>query len=103
MVFHIAECYDKTILSLLKPSILTFCSSHYTTETKCSWKIVVRYSKCLNMADDVNWNICFLCQDSVSLFTLVHQQFLLLFLVCIRTEKYFDTSPTVLTNKYYFT
>ena len=50
------------------------------------------------MADNVNWDICFLCQGSASLFTLVHQIFLLLFLTCIGTEKHFDTSPTVLTN-----
>ena len=63
---------------------------------------------CLNMADDVNWDICFLCQDSVSLFTLVHQLFhlfiyFLLFLIHIKTEEHFDTSPAVLINKYYFT
>ena len=55
------------------------------------------------MADDVNWDICFLCQESVSLFTLVHQHFLLLFLIHIGTENHFDISPTVLRNKYYFT
>ena len=55
------------------------------------------------MADDVNWDICFLCQDSISLFTLVHEIFLLLFFIYIRIEEQFDTSPTVFTNKYYFT
>ena len=30
-------------------SVLTFCPSQYERETKCSWKIVVRYSKCLNV------------------------------------------------------
>ena len=49
------------------------------------------------MADDVNWDICFLCQDSVSLFTLMDLNFLLLFLIYIGTEEHFDTSPTVLT------
>ena len=48
------------------------------------------------MADDVTLGyLCFLCQDGVSLFTLVHQNFILLFLIYIRTEEYFDTSPTV--------
>ena len=54
------------------------------------------------MGDNVNWDICFLCQDSVSLFNLVHKNFFLLFLIYIRTEKHFETSTTVLTNKYYF-
>ena len=44
------------------------------------------------MADDVNLDICFLCKDSVSLLTLVHQHFLLLLLTYkLRTEKHFDT------------
>ena len=50
------------------------------------------------MGDNVNWDICFLCQDSVSLFNLVHQNFFLLFRIYIRTEKHFETSTTVLTN-----
>ena len=44
------------------------------------------------MVDDVNWDICFLFQDSVGLFTLVHQKFLLLFLIYIRTVLYFRDS-----------
>ena len=55
------------------------------------------------MADNINWDICFLCQNRVSLFTLVHQNFSLLFLIYVRTGEHFDTFPTVLTNKYYFT
>ena len=57
---------------------------------------VTRYLKCLNMTDNVNWDIGFMCQASVSLFTLVQQNFLLLYF-------WFDTSLTVLINKYYFT
>ena len=37
------------------------------------------------MADDVNWDIRFLCQDRLSLFTLVHQNLMLLFLIYIKT------------------
>ena len=54
------------------------------------------------MADNVNWDICFLCQNSVSLFTLVHQNVFLLFLIYVRTGEHFDSFPTALTNKYYY-
>ena len=48
------------------------------------------------MADNATLGyLCFLRQDGVSLFTLVHQNFILLFLIYVRTEEYFDTSPTV--------
>ena len=40
----------------------------------------------------------FLVSRNWSLFTLVHQHFLLLFLIHIRTENHFDISPTVLRN-----
>ena len=43
------------------------------------------------MADDVNWDICFLWHDYVNFFALVHKNFFLLFLVYIRTEEHFDT------------
>ena len=55
------------------------------------------------MTSNINWDICFLCQNSVSLFTLAHQNFSLLFLIYVRTGEHFDTFPTVLKNKYYFT
>ena len=55
------------------------------------------------MANDVNWDICFLCQDIVKSLYFVHQNFLLLFFIYIRTAEWFITSPTVLKNKYYFT
>ena len=97
ITFHIAACYGNYFITFVTHS--TFCSSHYVIETKRSWKMVVRYSKYLNMVDDVNWDICFLCQDSVSFFTLVHQHFLLLFLTYIlRTEKHFDISLMFLTQ-----
>ena len=52
------------------------CTSQYVTETKRSWKLVRTYLKSLNEADDLTWDICFLCQDSVGLFSLVYQSFL---------------------------
>ena len=92
ITFHIAACYDNYFITCVTLSTYfpfkSFCKRNKTFMKNS----IVRYTKCLNMADDVNLDICFLCKDSVSLLTLVHQHFLLLLLTYkLRTEKHFDT------------
>ena len=61
ITFYIAACCDINILYVLRSSLLIYCPSKYVKERKRSWKLVARYWKCLNMAHDVNWDVCFLC------------------------------------------
>ena len=53
ITFHMAACYDTDILSLLRSSLLIFCSSKYVKEHKRSWKLVVTQWQCLGMWHDL--------------------------------------------------
>ena len=72
LTFHTAPCYDNYFINFVTLSTY-FLLKSWCNRSKTLMKNVVRYSKCLNMADSVslftlNWGICFLCQDSKSLY-----------------------------------
>ena len=50
-------------MALLKFSALTYCLTQYVKETKCSWKLIVRY-----IVNDSNWYIYFFVLWYLSLF-----------------------------------